>query len=173
MTTAPDPPIASRHLRVSSTKGAIDIFFTPQPRLTVGSTRRAQQAVRIVKSTLKRIKNCEIRQSHEGVTAQASGENHLLVRNILEFIDRKLDHLESEPLTTKMVEEILKISSRERVRWTKDGRLPSTGKASFKRGKNRVHLFMYPPLAIAELASRPQIVTDWRAADSTEAVSGT
>jgi hypothetical protein len=135
--------IECRHLQVTQGTDGVAVQFTPQPSLTARSTQRAQQAVRIVKSALKRIKNRDIEQSDSVISARIYDENSSILHDILKSVDRKLDHLESEFLTTGMVEEILNITSRERVRWTKDGRLPNAGKASFKRGQNRVHLFIY------------------------------
>src|ERR1700730_16362599 len=136
----------SRYPQVTPRSDGVAVQFTPRPSQTAGSTQRAQQAVRIVKSALKRTKHCVVEQSDAGISARIYDERSSIIHDILKFADQKLDHLESEFLTTGMVEEILNITSRERVRCTKDGRLPNAGKASFKRGQ-RVHLFRYPPAA--------------------------
>jgi hypothetical protein len=70
-----------------------------------------------------------------------------------------------------MVEEILSITSDERRRWTKDGRLPSSGTTSFKRGKNRVSLPLYSPEAIAALAQGQNLLQSWRAAGNSQATA--
>jgi hypothetical protein len=79
--------------------------------------------------------------------------------------EQKFARLQQEPLTAKMVEEILAISGAERRRWSKDGRLPNAGHALFSQGKKQVGVFLYPPDAIRQLAALPNQIAGWRARD--------
>lgn len=159
------PTITSRVLDITLTGNVTEIRFKPDRLLTAGSERRARQAVQIVRSALRRLKNRRLHEDGEGITAQIVEADDVAVESIVATIDHKLDDLGQEPLTAKMAEEILGITSRERVRWSKDGRLPNVGKASFRRGQNRINLFTYSPTAIAELAAAPEVIAKWRTMD--------
>lgn len=90
------------------------------------------------------------------------------VRSILAAIDAEVDAFRKERLHPKAVEEILAITARERRRWTKDGRLPTSGHTSFRRGQNFVYLLLYPPDAIASLSEHPDRIEAWRQADQAD-----
>lgn len=161
------PMVTSRFLDITLTENITEIRFKPDRSLTAGSERRARQAVQIVRSALKRLKSRRLHEDGEGITAQIVEASDVALERIVATIDHKLDDLGQEPLTAKMAEEILGITSRERVRWSKDGRLPNAGKASFRRGQNRINLFTYSPTAIAELVADPEIIENWRTMDQT------
>ena len=93
---------------------------------------------------------CELQEAHsESLAAE--------LRSVLVRIARK-------PISQKHVERILRITSAERIRWGKDGRLPRSGTAQIRRG-TRISLWTYPPGIIEDLAARPEIVAGWRAID--------
>jgi hypothetical protein len=50
-------------------------------------------------------------------------------------IDKAIGQFRNQPMTPRMVEEVLSITEQERSRWSKDGRLRRSGTASFKRGR--------------------------------------
>jgi hypothetical protein len=79
--------------------------------------------------------------------------------------EQRLGLLQKQPLTAKMVEEILSITAAERRRWSKDGRIPHSGRASFGQGKQKVSLFAYSSEVISKLAARPQQIAEWRRCD--------
>ncbi|HUN94985.1 MAG TPA: hypothetical protein VMU69_01945, partial [Bradyrhizobium sp.] len=68
-----------------------------------------------------------------------------------DLVERRLEQLRQQPLTAKIVEEILSITAVERRRWTKDRRLPNAGHTFFSQGKKQVGLFVYPPEVIRDL----------------------
>ena len=77
-------------------------------------------------------------------------------------IETSLASFARERLTPKVVEEVLGITSRERIRWTKDGRLPKSGTGSFKKGSHVFQYSLHPADKIAYLAEDPSIVASWR-----------
>lgn len=77
-----------------------------------------------------------------------------------------LDAFGQEQLYPRVVEEILGITSRERRRWTKDGRLHKSGAGSFYRGRQPIHFSLHPALQIAALSKSPEIIESWRKADA-------
>ncbi len=162
------PRIKSRFLGITLAEGVTIIQFNPNRALTAGSALRSQQAIRVVRSALKRLKNRKIHDNKEGLVAQIFHSDHAQIQQVVTALDQKLADFAEEPLTTKIVEEILCITSKERVRWSKDGRLPNTGRASFKRGQNRVNLFTYSPTVVMDLAKRPETIANWRSIDATD-----
>lgn len=71
----------------------------------------------------------------------------------------------TRPLTPRQVLQVLPINPRERLRWTKDGRLPQSGTVKMRRA----HLISVPTYAvdtIAALAADPTILDRWRASDA-------
>jgi hypothetical protein len=69
-------------------------------------------------------------------------------------IDRRLTAFAEQRLSAKAVEDVLCITSKERIRWTKDGRLPKSNAS-----------YQFPLDKIADLLAHPQIISEWRNAD--------
>lgn len=83
----------------------------------------------------------------------------------LRKLDRRLGIIAARPLTPRLVQLALGISGKERVRWTKDGRLKSLG-SSYLRGTHLVRFDTYASQYIARLARNPGIIAGWRIDDS-------
>jgi hypothetical protein len=79
---------------------------------------------------------------------------------------RCLDGFARGRVIPRLVEQVLGITTRERLRWTKDRRLPQSGSGSIKSGPRTIHFLLYPAHKIAQLASDPSVIADWRRADS-------
>lgn len=141
------------------------IKFQPSIFLTSGSTRRAAQAIRLVKRSFCERFDCAVETKSEAIYICCPGTNENDLRQLCDELDQKLNRLQEEPLTGKMVDEILSISAMERRRWTKDGRLASAGHTLFGNGGKRVQLFAYAPATIMELARASHHVDAWRGAD--------
>jgi len=69
------------------------------------------------------------------------------------------------PLTPRLAATALGISGQERVRRTKDGRLPSSGSVSVRR-RNLMTLSTYSVDVIEHLAAHPEILAAWRERDT-------
>jgi hypothetical protein len=77
-------------------------------------------------------------------------------------IDKAIGQFRNQPMTPRMVEEVLSITKQERSRWSKDGRLRRSGTASFKRGQ-AIQIYTHSPEVVAALADDPTIIASWRA----------
>ena len=84
------------------------------------------------------------------------------ILDLLPVIDRRIASVIEAPLTPRMVNAILGISSQERIRWTKDGRLPTCGNVSPRRGSQGYGLALFPVEAIAKLVGSPDTIEAWR-----------
>jgi hypothetical protein len=83
------------------------------------------------------------------------------VESRLDSLAEALARIAWRPLTPRLVAAALGISAQERVRWTKDGRLPRSGQAFARRGA----LLSVPTYAVAlieDLAAHPEKVAAWR-----------
>lgn len=72
------------------------------------------------------------------------------------------------PLTPEVVDRVLGITARERLRWYKDGRLPTCGRGVIGKGKHQAGFPLFPVDAITRLAASPEIIASWRAHDKSE-----
>lgn len=158
------PSFKSRHLQLSVEGQSALVTFLPSIKLTSGSAQRARQAIARVRSALHHIGPYEFEILDGGIAARFPIIDPLRLEKAATVIDERLDVLQREKLTGKMVEEILGITSQERRRWTKEGRLPTSGRTFIKRGKNRVSLPLYSPEDIVPLAQSADLLGDWRSA---------
>lgn len=91
---------------------------------------------------------------------------------LTDAIRHRLRTVARKPLSQRRVEDILKITSRERIRWGKDGRLPQSGTASIRKGTSLITLWTYPCDAIERLAQSPDTIRKWREADQARSIIG-
>jgi len=66
------------------------------------------------------------------------------------------------PFTPATVQDALGISSRERIRWTRDGKLRPIGTKMIK-DRGRFSLTLYSAEDVARLLMSPEILASWRA----------
>jgi hypothetical protein len=83
-----------------------------------------------------------------------------------ETITRHLEGIESLPVIPREIQDILTITTTERHRWLKDGRLPSAGTRTVKlRGRARKITFhVFDPRIVEEILDDDR-TTEWREAD--------
>lgn len=121
-------------------------------------------------ASLRRI----IKQAHgtifrSGRTCQFHAANHALAQALRAKLQHQLNLLARKPLSPRQIERLLGITSTERNRWAKDGRLPRSGDAVIRKGPNMIRLATYPPDIVEALLDRPEIIALWRANDKTHA----
>jgi hypothetical protein len=74
------------------------------------------------------------------------------------------------PVPPKAVDRALGITSRERIRWYKDGRLRICGRYPFGySARVRVPFFVFAD--IARLQGAPEVIEDWRKEDSAQSIA--
>jgi hypothetical protein len=87
------------------------------------------------------------------------------ILNKIGLLDKRLAfHLEA-PLSPREVEEYLGISGRERLRWTKDGRLPSYTRRNSTRGPENFSIPFYSVDLVHRLKCNPVVFDEWRRSD--------
>lgn len=73
-----------------------------------------------------------------------------------------VEEIRTRPFTPATVQDALGISSRERIRWTRDGKLRSVGTKMIK-DRGRFSLTLYSVEDVARLLMSPEILASWRA----------
>ena len=82
-------------------------------------------------------------------------------------VEATLEGIETLPVIPREIEDILQISTTERHRWLKDGRLPSAGTRTVKlRGRAKKITFHIFDPAFVEDALNRDLVVDWREQDA-------
>lgn len=88
------------------------------------------------------------------------------VRSVSETVTRTLDNIENLPVIPREIEDILTISTTERHRWLKYGRLPSAGTRTVRlagRAK-KITFHVFDPRQVEDILDR-DLVSAWREDD--------
>lgn len=80
-------------------------------------------------------------------------------------IDQRLQEIASAPVPPRTVEGYLGITSGERIRWMKDGRLPSCRSHRSNRTQATFTIRYFSAALVNDLATRPEIIGQWREQD--------
>lgn len=91
-------------------------------------------------------------------------DRKLMLGKLRKLDARLLSHLEA-PLSPREVETHLDISGRERIAWTKDGRLPSCQRRSSSRSSDRFLIPFFSAELVHSLGESREIIEEWRAMD--------
>ena len=83
---------------------------------------------------------------------------------MLSEIDQRLERIAKRPLSARMVGRMLGIASRERSRWTKDGRLAGAG-TNLIQHSQLIALSTYSVDEIMRLINEPGTAHAWRKFD--------
>ena len=132
---------AYQYLDTSNVAATRTVAFLPTERLTAGSSQRTAQAIRLVKSVFRQKLKCAVRLGPSGTAIECLGATEAGILQVCDLVERRLEQLRQQPLTAKMVEEILSITAAERRRWTKDRRLRMLAMPYSARERNRSGCF--------------------------------
>jgi hypothetical protein len=159
------PDLHSRYVAVGESLHGVALTYKPSAELTLGSARLETQALSRVANAVRRAKPLAMTIEHPKLEATFDQAMASELPALLARIDALLDAFKKEGLHPRAVEEILGISSRERLRWTKACRLPKAVAGSFRAGPLSIYFAMYAASKIAELAKNPDVIRSWRDAD--------
>lgn len=154
--------LRSKHIKIARENGGLKLSFEPTIELTYGSKPHASIMLRRVKRLMKG-QGWVTQRQNGGIVAFVS-PNFARVREALEALDQLIEKISDRTLEPREVEALLSISSKERVRWTKDRRLPTEGRGSFRRG-DKISYSTYSARKILKLSRNQKLIADWRAAD--------
>jgi hypothetical protein len=126
----------------------------------LGLSVRRGQAVRLINTILRPFGDMEWpTPNHAALRWTPSPAQS---RALLDSLATKLTTLATKPLTPKELMSVMPMTNAERMRWTKDGRLPKSGAAMIKRGQ-QIPVSSYSVNGIEKLLLTPDIMSKWRA----------
>ena len=128
----------------------------------IGLKIRQTQARRYLKSAVKRY--CLLRWQSVSTASVLITDTRIEPDRFREMVAAHLAEVAGQPLTPRFLVAALGITSRERVRWTKDGRLKSSGSITIDRGQ-RIFVPVYAIEDVEILVSNPGILDRWRTDD--------
>ena len=120
---------------------------------------------------LKHVGGVQSKAADAAIEIPFSPERVAAVARAIEIVDGDIDALKRKPLTPKTVKSVLGITGVERVRWSRDGRLPAMEDPSFfGNGCRSVPFHTYRPETISALMADPRILATWREIDARQAM---
>jgi hypothetical protein len=137
---------------------------------TLGSTVRAKGILLEIRTRLpsatKKSLDIDAGELALAMPAGSKAEFHAASAVVAEA----LENIETLPVIPREIQDILSITTTERHRWLKDGRLPSAGTRTVKlRGRARKITFhVFDPRMVEHLLDRG-VVEDWREEDAAAA----
>lgn len=133
----------------------------------LGLRFRVEEVGRRIESRLKRVGPTERDTEGHRFMVSCPSPRVAALSKVLGHLDAALDLIATRPLTPRLVQQALEITSRERLRWTKDGRLPQQGSATIRRGQ-LINISTYAVSQIADLMAHPRVIEGWRCSDAAE-----
>jgi hypothetical protein len=121
-----------RHLAVSTTSSGISIVYDFPTSITLRSPTREKELRRRVRTRQRRWRPDA--KSTDGTIVTAAFEDPQHAKVAIDATERMPDAFAEEKLTPQMVEEILGITSAERVRWNRTGGYPNLVRARSEKG---------------------------------------
>ena len=128
---------------------------------------RAHPALRVREGELLRCALRELASLSASMPEDGARELRIDFRGLAEHhdlfqaLDQRLEAIANRPLSARQAQTLLGITARERLRWTKDGRLPRHGTDFIKRGQI-ISLATYAVEEIENLFRHPETVRRWR-----------
>lgn len=166
MTDRDDEFLHSRFLDITRHEEPIVVSLRRSFAEHFGLRLRSSEVSRSVRSRLARV-GSQVQSVENGDVLTLScgvGQIAALTATIKD-IDRILDAIAKRPLTPHLVQQALGITARERLRWTKDGRLPQSGANTFRKGR-KITVSTHAIDQIQKLAGDRSIIAEWRNADA-------
>ena len=158
--------LSHRFLYFKDTDDGRLMVFKPTVELTCNSATRLCGILKRVKRVVRKQRLKSAIEAAELRVAVPDGP-HEYLRDVIADITELIESIERLSLTPKEVEEALSITSRERIKWTKAGRLPRAEQRSFMKGQE-IFYQCYSPSGITELAMRPETISEWRRSDNVD-----
>jgi hypothetical protein len=134
---------------------------------TLGSSVRKQGIFLEVRARLPVAARKSLKIAGRGLALQMPSGADAAFQAAFGVVSKTLQGIESLPVIPREIEDILGISTTERHRWLKDGRLPSAGTRTVKlRGRAKSITFhVFDPRLIEDALDR-DLVANWREEDA-------
>jgi hypothetical protein len=144
--------------------------WTLPPAATLGSSVRARGILLEIRARLPLAmkKSLDIKGGVLALSMPEDADDDF--RSASAIVSSTLDGIETLPVIPREIEDILAISTTERHRWLKDGRLQSAGTRTVKlRGRaKKITFHVFAPLGVEDVLDR-DLVAAWREEDAATA----
>lgn len=140
------------------------LSFTSIRRQHLGLALRWDEARRQITAALRGVVKREWIDGADHLLVETT-QPHLSLRSIILRCADALVGPARRPLTPRLLMAALPITNKERLRWTKDGRLPRSGSVTI-RAAHPVSVGTYGVDTVAKLVADPSIIEAWRRADA-------
>ena len=139
--------------------------WTLPPAATLGSAVRARGILLEIRARLSSSLKKSIDIS--GIVLTLGMDDDSDFQAVSKIVSSTLESIESLPVIPREIEDILTISTTERHRWLKDGRLQSAGTRTVKlRGRaKKITFHVFDPRQVEDLLNR-DVVETWREQDA-------
>jgi hypothetical protein len=151
-----------RHLEVSRTKTNFRAVFQVPDKITLKSEIRRSNLIYTARSRLAKHR-LDFVKTPERIETTCTLTSYEKFFEIIAVLDQELEECANSRLTPLEVEQTMGITSRERLKWTKDGRLPTDGTGSFRKNGITITFSLHPYSGI--VAIKPETVERWRQDD--------
>lgn len=155
----------SRYVSVWSESSGVVMTLVLTTEMTLGSPRRERQLRSQILQCFKRLGCSKLSSGGNVVCAWFAQQSALEIQNLIRDIDDGIHGLLHEPLYPRVVEEMLGITASERIRWTKNGRLKTSGQGAFRRGQREIYFRRYSFKQMLIILRNIEIVHAWREED--------
>ena len=155
-----------RRFTLAETATTIDIVFATEADYFIDHERRSREARLLVTRALRPHAQVAAEQGDGKLLFQYPASQKKMIRQIITELVEKIDRLFNEPLTPKMADQYLILPRESVYVGTKDGRLPTCGMGSHRRGNHKMQFPLFPIAAIDALVAYPSIVDEWRRVDA-------
>lgn len=126
---------------------------------------RSDEIRELLRRVLSRLGSVTISVTDVRVVAlPGSAARQIDAARVIRDLIHHAEAIAARPVTPRVVMELLGISSAERLRWTKDGRLKKSGSHRSRHAQG-ARFPTYAAAQIAHLAQRPEIIAEWRRSD--------
>lgn len=161
-TTGSNDVFDGEYVSASSFDGKLTVTFSVQGFDGPILSKRLNHAIRYFKRAMLKAgaDPAKIGRSRAELDLEFDELDRLLTR-----IDKRLQEFAGAPVPPRIVEGCLGITSGERNRWMKDGRLPACQSHRSNRTQATFTIHYFPATLVNALATRPDIISLWREQD--------
>lgn len=162
------PRDLNEQLKLMLVDGEICLILMLRTEMIVDGERRMRTVARTLKRWARKHGGVEIAATSVSICFRFPKAELEAFDVFADRLRRRLSQILMVPVTPEVVDRTLGITARERLRWYKDGRLPTCGRAVIGRGNHKAGFPLFPVDTIARLAATPEIIASWRADDQRE-----
>lgn len=155
-------------LKVIWDDGAVHLSFSLCGETIADGDRRMRAVAKVLRRWAQKLGGGEIEAAPGSICFRCFTPDRKTFSVSADRLRLRVKQILTAPLTPEDVDRVLAITARERLRWYKDGRLPTCGRGVVGKGNHQVGFPLFPVDAITRLAAAPEIIASWRADDESD-----